>query len=98
MARKSRQDGLAQVAAAAGPPSRLAAVLARSADAVARNPEPRQQLSILFNADTARRLREHCSTTNQELSGWVDQAVTAVLDAAGIGTPGGKPKRRARPR
>lgn len=77
---------------------RLAAVLARSGDALARSSEPRQQLSILFNAATARRLREHCAATNQEISGWVDRAVSAALDAAGIGTADGKPKRRARPR
>lgn len=77
---------------------RLAAVLARSGDALAQSWEPRQQLSILFNAETARRLRNHCAATNQEISGWVDQAVSAALDAAGIGTPDGKPKRRNRPR
>ncbi len=98
MATRSQQDAIAQVAVAAAPPSRLAAVLARSANAVARNPQPRQQLSILFNADTARRLRKHCAATNQEISGWVDQAVSAALDAAGIGTPDGKPKRPVRPR
>lgn len=89
-AKPSRADG-------AAPHQRLATVLARSGDALARSWEPRQQLSILFNAATARRLRDHCAATNQEISGWVDKAVSAALDAAGIGTPDGKPRRRRRP-
>jgi hypothetical protein len=83
---------------AATPRSRLAGVLAKSADAVSLSSAPRQQLTLLFRADTARRLRDHCAATNQELSGWVDRAVTASLDAAGIGTADGKPKRRVRPK
>ena len=83
---------------APAPRPRLAGVLARSADAVSLSSAPRQQLTLLFRADTARRLRDHCAATNQELSGWVDRAVTASLDAAGIGTADGKPKRRVRPK
>ncbi len=82
----------------AAPPSRLARVLHAADVAVGLTEPPRQQVTFMFRADTARRLRDHCTATNQELSGWVDRAVAAALDSAGIGTPGGKPRRRRRPK
>lgn len=82
----------------AAPPGRLARVLHAADVAVGMTEPPRLQLTLMFRADTARRLRDHCAATNQELSGWVDRAVAAALDSAGIGTPGGKPRRRRRPK
>ena len=47
-----------------------------------RRTEAREKLTVYVSPALALRLRWHCDYTGQELSGFVERAVAAVLDAA----------------
>lgn len=62
-------------------PSRLARALEHAKPTPPA--EARRKMTLYLGESTAARLNLHCFTTREEMSSFVDRAVTSALDAAG---------------